>query len=134
VDDRHYDIEFDAIQDIECALVSDDVLLFPTQVPYAMQRARNGPQLLLQAPATSMGLTEGIQPIHYKHSIHIHALRPQICSRKINLFHKLRMRLGHIIESKHSPTEFEEQVCAKCNEGPKWQLRKVISKCYLTPV
>lgn len=54
--------------------------------------------------------------------INIHTLSSQICPRKINLLHKLRMRLWNIIEREHPKAEFEEQVSTEGNDGPEWKL------------
>lgn len=54
--------------------------------------------------------------------INIHTFGPQILPRQINLLHKLRMRLGHIIECEDAIAEFEEEVCAEGDEGPEWKL------------
>jgi len=52
--------------------------------------------------------------------VHIHTLSSQIRSRKVNLLHQLCMCLGHIVEGKHPPAEFEEEVRAEGDKGPEW--------------
>jgi hypothetical protein len=54
--------------------------------------------------------------------INIHTLSPQIRPRQINLLHKLRVRLGYIVECEDAVSEFEEEVCAEGNEGPERKL------------
>lgn len=56
--------------------------------------------------------------------VNIHALSPQICPRHIDLLHKLRMRLGNVVECENAVSEFEEEVCTEGNEGPEWKLSK----------
>lgn len=75
--------------------------------------------MVLHAPALS-------PPVHHTNDqatlINIDPLSPQIRPRHINLLHKLRMRLGHIVECQDAVSEFEQQVCAEGNEGPEWKL------------
>lgn len=53
----------------------------------------------------------------------INPLLPQIHFRLINLLHQFLIRVGNIVECEDSEAEFEEEVCAKGDEGPEGKLQ-----------
>lgn len=46
-------------------------------------------------------------------STNVDTLSPEFCSCLLDLRHQLRMRLGYVVESKDSPAELKEEVCAE---------------------
>lgn len=55
-------------------------------------------------------------------SIHFYAFALQFLPRNLNLPHKLRMCLGHIVERVNTPAEFEKEVCTERYHAPEREL------------
>jgi hypothetical protein len=57
-----------------------------------------------------------------RHLVHIHPLAPQVLSRHINLLHQLCVCGWYIVECEDAVAELEEEICAKGDKGPEWEL------------
>ncbi len=52
-------------------------------------------------------------------SIHLYTLLLQFRSRLINLLHKLRVCIGHVVEGEDAVAEFEKEEGTEGDEGPE---------------
>ena len=55
-------------------------------------------------------------------SIHLNTLLLEFHFRLIDLFHKLLVCIGHVVEGEDAVAEFEEEEGAEGDEGPEGQL------------
>lgn len=54
--------------------------------------------------------------------IHSDTLVPQIGASLVNFEHELLVRLRDVVEGEDAPAELKQEVCAKGNNGPEWEL------------
>lgn len=55
-------------------------------------------------------------------SVQLDAFALQFLLCNFNLLHKLRMCLRHVVECVDTPAKFEQEVCAKRDQGPERKL------------